>query len=285
MKSTKCLFLRHILAAKFGQYTFSGYLCTKIYKTKVMYYYIVIDREQVLRTDGRPLDANDLRLLAEAQPAACDQFTEASTDITVLALTSRECIPEGYTLSPIRHAFAASAEAEILRLSRAKALAAWRSLTHFCGRCGHELQEHAELTARQCPHCGNLIFPRIEPCIITVVSRQDGKILLAKHTQRNQDIYACIAGFMEAGETAEHAVAREVMEETGLRIRNIRYFGSQSWPFPAQLMLGFTAELDGGELHLQAEELADARWFDRDNCPASPPPGSIAYQLIHCSKL
>lgn len=253
-----------------------------------MYYYCVIDREQVVRTDGQALSHADLlsiqryveeRLLDGAAPL--DLFVEEANHITVLALRSGYELPEGYEAVTIRQTFAEGDEGEIGRLSRAKALAGWRQLTQFCGRCGHRLEEHPSLTARQCPHCGNLIFPRIEPCIITVVSREDGKILLARHVQRNQNIYACIAGFMEAGETAEQAVAREVMEETGLRVRNIRYFGSQSWPFPAQLMLGFTAELDGGELRLQADELEDARWFDRDDCPASPPPGSIAWRLIH----
>lgn len=142
------------------------------------------------------------------------------------------------------------------------------------------MQEHQTLTARECPECRNLIFPRIEPCIIVLVSRDD-EILLARHVQRNQNIYACIAGFMEAGETAEQAVAREIMEETGITVRNIRYYGSQSWPFPSQLMLGFTAEYESGEIKLQEDELSDAQWFHRDNCPASPPPGSIAYRLIH----
>ncbi len=250
-----------------------------------MYCYAVIDREMVVRNDGTLLtdvDLDILRRYAEAASAdALDLFTEASTQLQVLALRNRMDIPDGYRLEPIRHQFAMADEAEVLRLSRAKALAAWRSLTRYCGRCGAMLDEHPQLTARVCPDCGNLIFPRIEPCIITVVSREDGKILLARHVQRNQQMYACIAGFMEAGETAEQAVAREVFEETGLRVRNIRYYGSQSWPFPAQLMLGFTAELDGGELHLQADEIAEARWFDRNDCPASPPPGSIAYCLIH----
>lgn len=258
--------------------------CVKT-KTKNMYNYAVIDREMVVRADAQPLTSDDLlalRAYAEAEGKAClDLFEESANDIRVLALNSRDLLPEGYELQTIRQHFATSDDAEILRTSRAKALAGWRALTQYCGRCGHRLEEHPTLTARQCPECGNLIFPRIEPCIITVVSRGDGKILLAKHVQRNQNIYACIAGFVEAGETVEHAVEREVMEETGLRIRNIRYYGSQSWPFPAQLMLGFTAELDGGELHLQADELAEARWFDRNDCPASPPPGSIAYRLIH----
>ena len=135
------------------------------------------------------------------------------------------------------------------------------------------------MTARVCPDCGNIIYPRIDPCIIVLVYKE-GKILLARHVQRNQDIYACIAGFVEAGEPIEHAVEREIMEETGLKVKNIRYFGSQSWPFPAQLMFGFIADYESGEISLQAEEISDAQWFDPDHCPASPQPGSIAYRLI-----
>lgn len=246
--------------------------------------YAVFDREQVLRNGGESLSFEDLLCLANWQhlkQAQCDLFEEKENDICVIGLTSKEDLPEGYELHTIREAFATADEKEVLRLSRAKALAAWRQNSAFCPRCGAPMNDHETMTARECPSCKNLVFPRIEPCIITVVSRPDGKILLAKHVQRNTNIYACIAGFVEAGETVEHAVAREVMEETGLKVKNIRYYGSQSWPFPSQLMLGFTCEYDGGDIHLQADELADAKWFDRDDCPASPPPGSIAYRLIH----
>ena len=132
----------------------------------------------------------------------------------------------------------------------------------------------------ECPSCHKILFPRIEPCVIVLISKGD-KILLARHAYRNQDIYACIAGFIEAGESAEEAVRREVREEVGIEIKNIKYRGSQSWPFPDQMMLGFTAEYESGDLVLQKEEIADAQWFDRSNCPASPKPGSIGYRLIH----
>jgi NAD+ diphosphatase len=145
------------------------------------------------------------------------------------------------------------------------------------------LRDDEKQMARVCPECGNMIFPRIDPCIIVLVYR-DGKILLAKHVQRNQDIFACIAGFVEAGETVENAVEREIWEETHLRVTNVRYFGSQSWPFPAQLMLAFTADYAGGDIQLQADEIADARWFDPNDCPASPQPGSIAYRLIAAAR-
>ncbi|MBQ0057775.1 MAG: NAD(+) diphosphatase [Bacteroidales bacterium] len=246
-----------------------------------MEYFALIDRQMVVRSDGAPLSADCLSLL-EAQCDVTDRFTETANGIEVVAMGNADVqLPDGYEWRNIREAFAQLGTDGCFHLARAKALIEWRANTKFCGRCGHAFDNHPTLTARLCPHCGNLVFPRIEPCIIVVVSRADGKILLAKHVQRNQDIYACIAGFMEAGETAEQAVRREIREETGLEVQNIRYFGSQSWPFPSQLMLGFTAEYKAGDIHLQTDELADARWFDRDSCPASPQPGSIAHRLIH----
>lgn len=232
----------------------------------------------VVRRDGGELTADDLKLLAE-QCATTDSFSELSTEIEVIGMTESP-LPDSYEWMPIRSKFVAITQDECFRLSRAKALLEWRHNTCYCGRCGGKLKDHQSLTARTCPECGNLIFPRIEPCIIVLVHRGD-EILLARHVQRNQNIYACIAGFMEAGETAERAVEREIMEETGIKVCNVRYFGSQSWPFPSQLMLGFTADYESGELKLQADELSDAGWFHRDECPASPPPGSIAYRLIH----
>lgn len=253
-----------------------------------MEYYALYNREMILREDGTPLGKEDLDFLA-SKLTVTERFTEeikgidvhqTATCIDVLGFSKDDVIPEGYRKSLIRLSFAAMDEEGCFHLARAKALLEWRASTKFCGRCGRELIEHGELTARTCPDCGNLIFPRIEPCIIVLVHRGD-EILLARHVQRNQDIYACIAGFMEAGESAEHAVAREIKEETGITVKNIRYFGSQSWPFPSQLMLGFTAEYESGDMKLQDDEIAEARWFRRDECPASPPPGSIAYRLIH----
>ena len=132
----------------------------------------------------------------------------------------------------------------------------------------------------ECQNCKKMHFPRIEPCIIVVVEK-DGKILLARHIHRNQDIYACVAGFIEAGESAEQAVERELFEETGIKVKNVTYRGSQSWPFPDQLMLGFTAEYQSGEINIQKEEIADAQFFDPNNLPPSPKEGSIAYRLIN----
>ena len=241
--------------------------------------FALVGKEIILKADGAPLTFADLQLLRQADSKA-DLFEESEFGICTLNVSTKDCLPDGYTTKTIRQFFNESDEPTVFGVSRAKAIANWRQSTRFCCTCGTNLIESKEFTARQCPQCGKIHFPRIEPCVIVLVSRGD-KILLARHVQRNQDIYACIAGFIEGGESAEHAVQRELQEEIGITVKNIRYRGSQSWPFPDQLMLGFTAEYESGEISLQKDEIADAQWFSRDNCPASPQPGSIAYKLIH----
>lgn len=244
-----------------------------------MYYYAMFSRETVHLSDGSPLQEEDYKqLLASCE--VTEKVIEPTYGFTAIRLNDSSSLPDGYIKINIRELFAQEASAEVLRLSRAKALLEWRQNTRFCSRCGSPLVDDEHLMARNCPHCKQQIFPRIDPCIIMRIEKE-GKILLARHTYRNQNIFACIAGFVEAGETLEQAVAREVFEETGLTVRNVQYFGSQSWPFPSQLMLGFTAEYESGEIKLQEEELAEAGWFDPNHCPASPQPGSIAYKLIH----
>ena len=246
-----------------------------------------IGREMVLRNDGSALDFNDIVNIQASMP--CDElFAEPEYGICVLGIMRKDAdgnetaslLPPEYKTIAIRLYNAEQQEDTIIRISRAKGLLEWLRDTKYCSHCGAPLRPHATQTAMECQNCGKLTFPRIEPCIIVLV-RRDNKILLAKHSQRNQDIYACIAGFMETGETAEQAVKREIMEETGLTVKNIRYFGTQSWPFPAQMMIGFTAEYESGEIKIQESEIQDAAWFTMDNCPATPKPGSIAYQMIH----
>lgn len=243
------------------------------------HYYAMLSRETILLQDGTPLQDKDLKVLLTSCEVT-ETVDEPSNGIVAIRLNDNTIIPDNYQKVTIRELFAQLPSDEVFLLARAKALLEWRMNTRFCSRCGAPLTDDPNLTARLCPNCHQQIFPRIDPCIIMRIEK-DGKILLARHVQRNQDIYACIAGFVEAGETLEQAVAREIQEETGMKVKNVRYFGSQSWPFPAQLMLGFTAEYESGDITLQEEELSDAKWFDPANCPASPKPGSIAYRLIH----
>lgn len=214
-----------------------------------------------------------------AAPATPPQFLQQG--FCAISIPSKELVTAEYSFQTLRQYFAANEEIKSAPLFRAKHILDWKSSSKFCSSCGKELHFHKELSALECPGCKKIYFPRIEPCVIIAVRNSEGKVLLARHTYRNTSMHACIAGFIEAGESAEQACRREVFEETGLRIKNLVYRGSQSWPFPDQLMLGFTAEYESGELVLQKNEIADASWFDPENCPDSPPPGSIAYKLIH----
>ena len=240
---------------------------------------VIFEREIILRNDEKELTKSDLENIKSDNPIA-EFFEEKTTDMQVLVLLSKDKLPSEYRSMTLRDYFATHTEEENFVAFRARALATWHKQTVFCSSCGTKLKPHSQLTAMTCPSCNLNIFPRISPCIIVLIYKDD-KILLARHVNRNQDIYACIAGFIEAGESAEEAVRREITEEVGINVKNIQYRGSQSWPFPDQLMFGFTAEYESGDIVLQKEEIADAQWFDPDNCPASPKPGSIAYKLIH----
>ncbi len=155
----------------------------------------------------------------------------------------------------------------------------WEKTNAFCGRCGARMGNHATERAKICPSCGLTVFPRLSPAVIVAVVR-DGKLLLARNRNFRRPFYSVLAGFVEPGETFEQCVQREVHEEAGITVKNIRYVGSQPWPFPDSLMVGFTAEYDSGELTVDGEELHEAGWFAPDNLPPIPPPGSISRRLI-----
>ena len=181
----------------------------------------------------------------------------------------------------LRAALASAAdEDEFARHSRAAQLATWHDQHRFCGRCGSVMGEHAQDLARQCSGCGLIQYPRISPCIIVLV-RRGRECLLARAPHFAPGRFSTLAGFIEAGETAEQAVAREIREEVGIEVENIRFFASQSWPFPHQLMLGFFADYAGGELVPDGVEIEAADWFDLDRLPDLPPQFSISRQLIN----
>ena len=155
----------------------------------------------------------------------------------------------------------------------------WDRTHQFCGRCGAGTNDKPRERAKECPECGLLSYPRISPAIIVLVQRGD-KLLLARSHRHPQGLFSVLAGFVEPGETLEGAVAREIMEEVGLEVRDIRYFGSQPWPFPNSMMIAFTCINDGGEIVLEEDEIAEAAWYSADQMPPIPPKISIARQLI-----
>ena len=149
----------------------------------------------------------------------------------------------------------------------------------YCGRCGTLAQSVDGERAKKCPKCGLVNYPRICPAIIVAVVR-DGKLLLAHNTQAAKDLYSVVAGFVEVGETFEDCVVREVFEETGITVKNIKYFGNQPWPFPNSLMIGFTAEYESGEIKVDGNEIGDANWYSSTEMPLTPDSISIAKRLI-----
>jgi NAD+ diphosphatase len=163
---------------------------------------------------------------------------------------------------------------------RAVQILHWDQTHRFCGRCGAPTQPAPNDRAKLCPTCGLLSFPRLSPAVIMLVHRGD-ELLLARNAAFPGRFYSVLAGFVEPGESLEEAVQREVLEEVGLELTDIRYFGSQPWPFPHQLMIGFTAAYAGGDIRPQAEEIVEAAWFDRHGeLPQLPGKLSIARKLI-----
>ena len=223
----------------------------------------------------------DILAGAVSVPAGCSLVFEDSAYGAVGAIAGEGFVePEGANWMQLREYFATRSEEDAALASRMKGLAGWIADNRFCSRCGSPLSFHPSECAMVCPTCGKVHYPRISPCIIAVIERGD-EMLLLRHKLRNQDIFACLAGFVETGESLEEALRREVREEVGLEIRNIRYAGSQGWPFPDQLMVGFYAEYASGELRLQEDEIQEAGWFRRDALPSCPRRGSISYKLIH----
>lgn len=165
-------------------------------------------------------------------------------------------------------------------VGRASQWVNWFRSHRYCGFCGLRNQVRGAGRLLHCPACEQDFYPRINPCIIVLVTDGD-RILLARSQRRGATFFSCLAGFIEPGETAEEAVAREVFEEVGLYVRDIRYVKSQPWPFPSQLMLGFYATCAGGELTPCPHEIAEANWYHVNALPPVPAPViSVAGQLI-----
>lgn len=164
-------------------------------------------------------------------------------------------------------------------LSFAEQVAHWELNHRFCGRCGSRNRQVPGERCLRCPDCGLDSYARISPSMIVLVTRGD-ELLLARSPRFVPGVYSTLAGFVEPGESAEECVVREVHEEVGIQVGNLQYLGSQGWPFPHSLMLGFHAEYVGGEIVPQPEEIEDARWFAIDQLPPLPMQRSIARYLI-----
>lgn len=190
-----------------------------------------------------------------------------------------ETLPEGLRAAGLRSWFGVLDDISLAIAMRGVQLVEWDRTHRFCGACGTPTERVGHERARRCPSCGLSAYPRISPAMMALVTR--GKeLLLGRGLNFPPGRYSALAGFLEAGESVEEALVREVREEAGVEVKNLRYFASQSWPFPNSLMIAFTAEWAGGDIRIDENELADAQWFPIDALPQLPPRLSIARALI-----
>lgn len=188
--------------------------------------------------------------------------------------------PEAAAFADLRALWGSMDETTWIVAGRAAQLALWARTHRFCGQCATPTEESPGERARKCPACGLQAFPRLSPAVIMLVERDDGTALLARNALFPTGVFSCLAGFVEPGETLEEAVRREVREEVGIEVGAVDYRGSQPWPFPHQLMIGFGAHYASGEIAVDGTEITEARWYTPDEAPAFSSNMSIASRLI-----
>jgi NAD+ diphosphatase len=200
-------------------------------------------------------------------------------DTDALAIPFDGPVPSPFEVFGFRE-LAALVDAELFGVvGRAFHTCDWLTTHRFCGRCGARTEPLPKERCLVCPRCALHSYPRISPAIITLV-RRGGQALLASNAKFPGALYSTLAGFADIGESLEETLVREVEEEVGVKVKNVRYFGSQPWPFPNSLMIAFTAEWASGEIAVDGVEISDAKWFTADALPMIPPPLSIARRLI-----
>lgn len=197
-----------------------------------------------------------------------------------------DVLPHGIVGSPVsvRSVFGLAGDEAFSLVCRAAQLLDWKKNHRYCGRCSTPTIRKLNEFAMQCPSCGLLTYPRISPAVMVLIQRGN-ELLLARSSHFRSGMFSALAGFVEAGETVEHAAVREVREEVGIEITNLRYFQSQPWPFPDSLMLAFFADYAGGEISPDPSEIEAAGWFAIDALPPLPDPVSIARRLIDAAVL
>ncbi|TFW01946.1 NAD(+) diphosphatase [Oxalobacteraceae bacterium OM1] len=212
--------------------------------------------------------------LALPDAAACAQLATAGAMHAVGLLDAAYCHtnwierdavpPPGHAFRKLRALFGAIDDDLMAVAGRSYQIAEWARTHRYCGACATPTERVASERCLRCPACGHVAYPRISPAMMVLVRKGDA-ILLARHTMSPTKRFSPLAGFLEAGESAEEAVHREVFEEVGLKVNNLRYFGTQAWPFPHSLMIAFTADYVSGEIRVDEREIAEARWFGPDD--------------------
>ena len=230
--------------------------------------------------DWRPLSAQEYRFSGLQSQSEHYLGRWNGQPICLAEVAKDTPLPDNWRYLPMRAALPLLAPADFAAIGRALQILCWWKDHQWCGRCGARTEPMTDERACRCPACRCLWYPRITPCIIVLPLRGD-ELLLGHNAHFPRRIFSALAGFVEPGETLEHALVREVEEETGIRVANPRYFASQPWPFPSQLMLGFFADYESGEPMPDQEEILEVGWYHYRDLPPVPPAGiSIAGDLI-----
>ena len=240
------------------------------------------DMEILVEKDGErvtPLDYNRISSYYNLSSATVPLGVMDGVYYSALHVEDRTDIPDRTEFINVRFLNRTTDDRLFQLAGFGRQIADWDRSFQFCGRCGTKAESHPEERAKLCPNCGHISYPKISPAIICAVTRRD-EILLARGTKFMRPVYSVLAGFVEAGETLEETVSREIMEETGISVKNIKYFGNQPWPFSSSMMIAFTAEYASGEIKIDEKEIIDAGWFTPDNLPMLPSSYSIARRLI-----
>ncbi|MFT6750286.1 MAG: NAD+ diphosphatase [Candidatus Azotimanducaceae bacterium] len=247
-------------------------------------FHIVISDGEILSPNNsqspwRPLTQNEYRWLGCEELSVHFLGTAAGIPIYANEIDPDAEEPEDYTYNKLWSFLGQLNDATFNLLGRSKQIVEWNQNHKYCGQCGGATTIENSDRSRSCTICNIHFYPRLSPSIIVLVTKGE-EVLLAKNAHARANFYSTLAGFIEPGESIEEAVHREVMEEVGIKIKNLKYFSSQSWPFPNSLMLGFHAEYDSGDIVLQEEEIADAQWFHYSDMPNKPALVSISGWLV-----
>ncbi|HWV16657.1 MAG TPA: NAD(+) diphosphatase [Cellvibrio sp.] len=243
-------------------------------------HFYLVAREQLLCAEDGRLNLFQEELLANLPIEILSQHLvhkDEQRELWVAAITPE--VISGYSWLSLRAQVGAIDEEQFQLAGRALQLLRWHYDHQFCGRCGRPTVPHLHDLAKTCVSCQLDVYPRLSPCIITLVVKGD-YCLLAQHQRSTNQTYSCLAGFIEMGETPEQTLLREVKEEVNLRVDNIRYVTSQPWPFPGQLMLGYFADYAEGDIVVEQQEILRADWFRYDQLPKVPSLATISGRLI-----
>jgi NAD+ diphosphatase len=250
-------------------------------KNQNSFWFIFFNDQIVLRSDDEKHEIPMYKDYLNYENLVKEKYYMGSYDgidcYTVLLSETAEI--EGYEIIRLRKSYYTIQEVEFFLAGKAYQTLHFHHRHLFCGTCGEKTEIKQEEFARICPECKTTFYPQQAPAVIMSVTKEN-KILLARATRFPGMMYSVLAGFVEPGESLEDCVRREVREECSIEVKNIKYFGSQPWPFPNSLMVGFTAEYDSGEIIIDENEIIDAGWYAVDNLPLIPDHVSIARKLI-----